>query len=149
MQAEYCRVHKWTSLWMLIPVFFSHPDCMFLHYQLMLTCVVSMAHWHWYQNWGVLHALDRAFASGVMLNLLQSNKMSVLILVFTGLVCFALGLRAHYRSRSASACFYHLLFRYFVFWSCCVVMEHFSAHIFLLYSFLFLLHLNIIFTANI
>jgi hypothetical protein len=145
VELEYCRVHKWTSLWMLIPIFFSHPDSIFLHYQLMLTCVISMAHWHQHHNWGVLHILDRALAASVMMNLLHGNKMAVMVLVFVGLTCFALGLRAHHKSRSASAFVYHLLFRYFFFLACCVAIEHVGKNLFLLYSVLFLVHVRILF----
>lgn len=141
---EYCRVHLWTSLWMLLPMAASHPDYMLLHYSLMAACVASMAHWHWYQHWGVLHALDRVSAAWVVVYLLHTNHLEVSVLVFVGLILFIGGMRAHYKNRSAAACMYHLLFRYFVFWACCVSVQHLSANLFLLYSAGYLLHVKLL-----
>ena len=122
----------------------SHPDYMLLHYSLMAACVASMAHWHWYQHWGVLHALDRVSAAWVVVYLLHTNHLEVSVLVFVGLILFIGGMRAHYKNRSAAACMYHLLFRYFVFWACCVSVQHFSANLFLLYSAGYLLHVKLL-----
>ena len=129
---------------MLLPMSASYPDYMLLHYSLMAACVASMAHWHWYQHWGVLHALDRVLAAWVVMYLLQTNHFEVSLLVFVGLVFFIGGLRAHYKNRSAAACMYHVLFRFFVFWACCVSVGHISANLFLLYSVLFLGHVRVL-----
>ena len=129
---------------MLLPMAASHPDYMLLHYSLMAACVASMAHWHWYQHWGVLHTLDRVSAAWVVVYLLHTNHLEVSVLVFVGLILFIGGMRAHYRNRSAAACMYHLLFRYFVFWACCVSVQHLSANLFLLYSAGYLLHVKLL-----
>ena len=129
---------------MLLPMSASYPEHMLLYYSLMAACVASMAHWHWYQHWGVLHALDRVSAAWVVVYLLHTNHLEVSVLVFVGLILFIGGMRAHYKNRSAAACMYHLLFRYFVFWACCVSVQHLSANLFLLYSAGYLLHVKLL-----
>ena len=87
-----CNIFKFTSLWMLIPIYDSYNTVYYLFsYNLILNMICSLVHWNYYKYNSLYHNLDRIlsintqhFYLGIMISLVATQLKRYLLIIQKG-----------------------------------------------------------------
>ena len=128
-----------TSLWLLIPIIKSYNIDYILHINLIFNFIFSILHWYKYKNNSIYHKLDKLFSSNTILIIYYNSYNDIYIYIMLFFMYYTLKegrihlMNAVYNKHLV----YHIIFRYFAFWTCCIYLNHIDIELFLYYSVLY------------
>jgi hypothetical protein len=141
-----CNIFKFTSLWMLIPIYYSYNTVYYLFsYNLILNLICSLVHWNYYKYNSLYHNLDRILSTNTLLIInLNTNNNIIYILTFLVVIFYYKGKQSMLNNNNYEQLVNHLIFRYIAFWECYLYINQFNYYYFKLYSILYILSICII-----
>lgn len=141
-----CITFKFTSLWMLIPIYNSYNTVYYLFsYNLIFNMIFSLVHWNYYKYNSLYHNLDRILSTNTLLIInLNTNNNIIYILTFLVVIFYYKGKQSMLNNNNYEQLVNHLIFRYIAFWECYLYINKFNYYYFKLYSILYILSICII-----
>jgi len=141
-----CNIFKLTSLWMLIPIYYSYNTVYYLFsYNLIFNMIFSLLHWNYYKYNSLYHNLDRILSTNTLLIInLNTNNNIIYILTFLVVIFYYKGKQSMLNNNNYEQLVNHLIFRYIAFWECYLYINLFNYYYFKLYSILYILSICII-----
>ena len=141
-----CNIFKFTSLWMLIPIYNSYNTIYYLFsYNLILNMIFSLIHWNYYKYNSLYHNLDRILSTNTLLIInLNTNNKILYLLTFAVIIFHYKGKHSMLNNNYYEQLLNHLIFRYIAFWKCYLYINQFNYYYFKLYSILYILSIYII-----
>lgn len=139
-----CNIFKFTSLWMLIPIYDSYNTVYYLfNYNLIFNMIFSLVHWNYYKYNSLYHNLYRILSINTLL-IINFNTTNNIIYLLTFLVLIFNYKRKQSMLNNYEQLVNHLIFRYIAFWECYLYINKFNYYYFKLYSILYILSICII-----
>ena len=141
-----CNIFKFTSLWMLIPIYDSYNTVYYLFsYNLIFNMIFSLVHWNYYKYNSLYHNLDRILSTNTLLIInLNTNNNIIYILTPILIIFYYKGKQSMLKNNNYEQLVNHLIFRYIAFWECYLYINQFNYYYFKLYSILYILSICII-----
>jgi len=145
-----CNIFKFTSLWMLIPIYNSYYTIYYLFsYNLIFNMIFSLLHWNYYKYNSLYHNLDRILSINTLLIVnLNTTKNIIYLLTFGIIIFYYKGKQSMLKKNYYEQLVNHLIFRYIAFWECYLYINQFNYYYFKLYSILYILSICIINKCN-
>jgi len=141
-----CNIFKFTSLWILIPIYYSYNTVYYLFsYNLILNMICSLVHWNYYKYNSLYHNLDRILSINTLLIVnFNTTKNVIYLLTFLVAIFNYKGKQSMLNNNNYEQLVNHLIFRYIAFWVCYLYINQFNYYYFKLYSILYILSICII-----
>lgn len=141
-----CNIFKFTSLWMLIPIYYSYNTVYYLFsYNLIFNMIFSLLHWNYYKFNSLYHNLDRILSTNTLLIInLNTNNKIIYLLTFIVIIFYYKGKQSMLKNNNYEQLVNHLIFRYIAFWECYLYINQFNYYYFKLYSIFYILSICII-----
>ena len=141
-----CNIFKFTSLWILIPIYYSYNTVYYLFsYNLILNMICSLVHWNYYKYNSLYHNLDRILSINTLLIVnFNTTKNVIYLLTFLVAIFNYKGKQSMLNNNNYEQLVNHLIFRYIAFWECYLYITKFNFYYFKLYSILYILSICII-----
>ena len=136
-----CNIFKFTSLWMLIPIYYSYNTVYYLFsYNLIFNMIFSLLHWNYYKFNSLYHNLDRILSTNTLLIInLNTNNKIIYLLTFIVIIFYYKGKQSMLKNNNYEQLVNHLIFRYIAFWECYLYINQFNYYYFKLYSIFYIL----------
>ena len=138
----YCNryIFSITSIWMLIPIYYSYNNYKIFNFNLTLNMFISIIHWLFYKHNSTIHYLDKFFSTNTLfIIILNTNNYIIYFIAPLIYISILTSRKSMFNNNYKQHLINHLIFRYLAFWCCCIYLDHYNYNIFKIYTNIYIL----------